>query len=101
MTSSNPSRWRVSCWPSGRMNKMLRLLIALGWMVAAEAIWAAALILAAIFIVPKPWLADTFLDPIYLSQSSQVIESSTNDMVAAFVAVGLAIFGVSVICCMI
>ena len=68
---------------------MLRLLIALGWMFAAEAIWAAALILAAIFVVPKPWLADTFLDPIYLSQSSQVVESSTNDMVAAFVAAGL------------
>jgi hypothetical protein len=81
------------------MSEMLRLLTALGWMFAAEAIWAAALIFAAIFVVPKPWLADTFLDPIYLSQSSQVIQSSTNDMVAAFVAAGLTIFGVSVICC--
>jgi hypothetical protein len=83
------------------MSEMLRLLIALGWMFAAEAIWAAALILAAIFVVQKPWLADTFLDPIYLSQSSQVIESSTNDMVAAFIAAGLTIFGASVICCVI
>src|SRR5215469_15763343 len=77
---------------------MLRLLIALGWMLAAEAIWAVALILAAIFVVPKPWLADTFLDPIYLSQSSQVIEASTNDMVAAFIASGLALFHISLSC---
>lgn len=80
---------------------MLRLSIALGWTFAAEAIWAAMLFLAAIFVVPKPWLADTFLDPIYLSQSSQVIESSTDDMIAAFVAAGLTIFAVSVVCCVI
>jgi hypothetical protein len=83
------------------MSEMSPLLIALGWMFAAEAIWAAALILAAIFFVPKSWLAETFLDPMYLSQSSQVIESSTNDMVAAFVDAGLTIFGASVICCVI
>lgn len=80
---------------------MRRLLIALGWMFAAEAIWAAALILAAMFVVPKPWLADTFLDPIYLSQSPQVVESSTNDMISAFVLAGQAIFGVGVICCVV
>lgn len=77
---------------------MLRLLIALGWMFAAEAAWAAVLCAAAIFAIPKPWLADTFLDSLYLSQSPQVIESSTNDMIAVFIASGLTIFGTSIIC---
>jgi hypothetical protein len=73
-------------------------LIALAWMFAVEAAWAAVLCLAAIFTIPKIWLADTFLDPIYLNQSSQIVESSTNDMIAIFVTSGLLIIVVSIIC---
>lgn len=77
---------------------MLRLLISLGWMFAAEAVWTVMLCVIAIFVIPRLWLADTFLDSIYLNQSAQIIESSANDMIAVFTVTGLTIIEISISC---
>ena len=76
---------------------MKRLFAALGWMAAAEGVWAALLFLAAEFIIKRNWLAEHFLDPVYLDQPDYV-ESATNQMIAGFLTASRAIFAANLIC---
>lgn len=74
---------------------MKRLLLALGWLIALEAVWASLLFIAAMFLVDRNWLAENFLDPVYLRQAA--VESYRNDMIAALLHAAAATFLIGVV----